>query len=181
MLDNLQFKRDSLPMDDEDLATVAKAVIPLIRGGVHRLPDMPLMIAKLVLRVSAKPPAPETPPPRPAGPRSTVALVPRLHRGQDYLGPEPTEPCTYTDAELYRLIVAKALLESRAQSKSEFDEQVFQYNSFVGGIKRADIIINARRLRPGCMAYKLGKTMVCDCGASWPADSDDRPDCKVLP
>jgi hypothetical protein len=82
----------------------------------------------------------------------------------------------YSDAELYRIIVAKALREGRFHSKADFDVAA----SELGTIEQADEIIAFNRLRPDCDAWRHGQLMVCECGASWKVDEPNPPVCRKV-
>jgi hypothetical protein len=83
----------------------------------------------------------------------------------------------YADAELYRIVAAQAITDGSVQTKAEFDAIVRTLGTVVG----ADELIAFRRLRPGCKAWRHGQRMICDCGATWLADDNDPPSCKVMP
>jgi hypothetical protein len=92
--------------------------------------------------------------------------------------PAPAEVANdYTDAELYRIVVAQALTDGVVSTKAEFDARVRQ----LGNVLAADELIAFRNLRSGCKAWRHGKRMVCDCGATWLANDVDPPHCKELP
>jgi hypothetical protein len=92
--------------------------------------------------------------------------------------PAPPEvSALYTDAQLYKLVVAQALTYGMASTKAEFDEMV--RNS--GNLPGANELIAFRTLRPGCKAWRHGKSMICDCGAHWRADDANPPKCMVMP
>ncbi|MFC7515125.1 hypothetical protein ACFQUU_08930 [Herbaspirillum sp. GCM10030257] len=80
----------------------------------------------------------------------------------------------FTDAELYRLVVAQAITDGTVQTKADFDAMV----RTLGTVAGADELIAFRKLRPGCKAWRHGKRMVCDCGTAWLADNPSPPDCK---
>lgn len=89
--------------------------------------------------------------------------------------PAPPEVAdSYTDAELYRIVVAQALTDGVVSSKAEFDARVRQ----LGNVLAADELIEFRKIRPGCRAWRHGKAMVCDCGTTWRIDTEDAPPCK---
>jgi hypothetical protein len=79
----------------------------------------------------------------------------------------------YTEDELYRLIVARALVDGQVETKAEFDAQVRQ----LGDLDAADKIIAFRARRPGCIAVEFSGLFECACGVSWTAD-DPEPACK---
>lgn len=72
----------------------------------------------------------------------------------------------YTEDELYRLIVARALVDGLVESKAEFDAQVRQ----LGDLDEADKIIAFHCRRPGCIAVEFSGQFECACGVSWAAD-----------
>lgn len=85
--------------------------------------------------------------------------------------PAPAEVAAqYTDAQLYRIVVAQALINGTASTKAEFDAMVRE----LGNVAGADELINFRSLRPGCRAWRYGSRMLCECGATW-ADQDECP------
>jgi hypothetical protein len=79
----------------------------------------------------------------------------------------------YTDAELYRLIVARNLCDGAVACKADFDAQVRQ----LGDIETADDIIAFRDKRPGCIAVEFSGIFECACGVSWAADDPAPPAC----
>lgn len=103
-------------------------------------------------------------------------LVPKEGNPWFCFRPDP-EPGTriYNDAQLYRLIVAKALREGRAPSKAAFDAEVRR----LGTIEEADEVIAFNKRRPGCKAWLYGRRMVCDCGRSWLVSEPDPPKCNA--
>jgi hypothetical protein len=80
----------------------------------------------------------------------------------------------YTDAELYRLIVARVLLDGDARDKAEFDDQVRR----LGDIEASDKLIAFRTQRPGCIANDYGDKFECACGVAWDADNPNPPACQ---
>jgi hypothetical protein len=80
----------------------------------------------------------------------------------------------YSDAELYRIVVAQALTDGIVATKAEFDNFV----RGLGNVMAADELITFRNTRFGCRAWRYGKRMVCDCGTSWLADDANPPPCK---
>jgi hypothetical protein len=79
----------------------------------------------------------------------------------------------YNDGELYRLIVARSLVDGAAPCKADFDAQVRQ----LGDLEEADKIIAFRDLRPGCIASDHSGRFECACGLSWAADDPAPPAC----
>jgi hypothetical protein len=92
--------------------------------------------------------------------------------GRDKPLPETSE--RYSDAQLYRILVAEALTDGAVSTKAEFDEMVHQ----IRNIQDADELIAFRNLRPGCKAWRHGKMLVCECGAAWVANDPAPPPCK---
>jgi hypothetical protein len=86
----------------------------------------------------------------------------------------PEEAAKYSDAKLYRILVARALYSGAARNKAEFDKRV----RTLGTLAAADELIAFREKRFGCRAWRHGSSMVCECGVSWPVDSIDPPHCK---
>lgn len=80
----------------------------------------------------------------------------------------------YSDAELYRLFVARQLLDGVAACKAEVDAWVRQ----LGDIETADKFIAYRNKRPGCIAMDWGDEFTCACGAKWAADDATPPACR---
>jgi hypothetical protein len=80
----------------------------------------------------------------------------------------------YTDAELYRIVVAQALTNGTVLTKADFDAIV----RTLGNISGADELIAFRDLRLGCRAWRYGKRMVCECGVTWAVDTPNPPRCK---
>jgi hypothetical protein len=92
--------------------------------------------------------------------------------------PAPAEVAAeYSDAELYRIVVAQALTNGTVSTKAEFDSIV----RTLGNVGGADELIAFRKLRPGCHAWRHGKSMVCECGVTWQVDDTNPPHCKVMP
>lgn len=79
----------------------------------------------------------------------------------------------YSDAELYRIIVAQSLREGRFTSKYEFDAAA----RAIGTIEEADRLIAFSKLRPGCRAHQVGGWMGCECGARWSVGDSNPPSC----
>jgi len=74
----------------------------------------------------------------------------------------------YSDAELYRIIVAKAIHEGRFYSKAQFDLAARE----LATIEQADELLAMLERRPGCEAWRRGQLMVCECRVTW--KDDDR-------
>jgi hypothetical protein len=107
---------------------------------------------------------------------TTVDLMPPAQRHALDLPKDPVPGSdAYNDAQLYKIIVAKALREGRFRSKGEFDLEVRRF----GTIKDAEEIIAFSKLRPGCNAWRYGRRFVCECGTSWRADDSNPPACKM--
>lgn len=83
----------------------------------------------------------------------------------------------FTDADLYKIVVAQALTNGTVSTKGEFDAIV----RTLGNIRGAEELIAFRNIRPGCKAWRHGKRMVCECGSSWVVDDPEPPRCKELP
>jgi len=83
---------------------------------------------------------------------------------------------SYTDAQLYRIVVAQALTDGLVATKADFDKRV----RTLGNVIAADELIAFRNLRPGCRAWRHGKSMVCECGSAWAVDNADPPKCKPV-
>jgi hypothetical protein len=79
----------------------------------------------------------------------------------------------YTDAELYRLIVAQTIQSGSATCKADFDSQVRK----IGRLEAADKVIALTDRRPGCAAKLAGERFRCECGATWSADDQEIPAC----
>lgn len=92
--------------------------------------------------------------------------------------PAPGEAATkYTDAELYRIVVAQALTNGTASTKAEFDAIV----RTLGNVGGADELIAFRNIRQSCKAWRYGTHMVCECGRSWRVDDASPPTCRSMP
>jgi hypothetical protein len=80
----------------------------------------------------------------------------------------------YADAELYRLVVARTLVDGAASCKAEFDALVRK----LGDIEECDKIIAFRNQRPGCIAGECSGRYECPCGVSWAIDEPNPPGCR---
>jgi hypothetical protein len=83
----------------------------------------------------------------------------------------------YSDAELYRILVAQAMTDGAVATKAQFDGAV----RTLGNVRDADELIAFRNLRPGCRAWRHGKTMTCECSVHWRIDDPAPPYCKEMP
>jgi hypothetical protein len=103
--------------------------------------------------------------------------VPETNRSAiQQMRPAPDEiAAQYTDAELYRIICAQALTNGAFLTKGEFDAHV----RTLGNINGADELIAMRNKRPGCRAWRHGRSFVCECGTTWRADDTNPPACKM--
>ncbi|MFC7515126.1 hypothetical protein ACFQUU_08935 [Herbaspirillum sp. GCM10030257] len=50
---NIYYKRDSKPIDDEDMRSVRQAVTPIIAAGPGPEKDYALLLAKMMFRIEA--------------------------------------------------------------------------------------------------------------------------------
>lgn len=75
----------------------------------------------------------------------------------------------YTEDELYRIIVARMLVDGQVANKAEADA----WARSLGDLDEADKIITFRDQRPGCIAVEDSGVYECACGVSWAADSPD--------
>jgi hypothetical protein len=84
--------------------------------------------------------------------------VPETNRSAiQQMRPAPDEiAAQYTDAELYRIICAQALTNGAFLTKGEFDAHV----RTLGNINGADELIAMRNKRPGCRAWRHGRSFV---------------------
>jgi hypothetical protein len=83
----------------------------------------------------------------------------------------------YTDAELYRIVVARTIADGNVPCKADFDAQVRQ----IGDLEECDKIIAFTDQRPGCIASEDCDRFICPCGNQWNADDADQPVCKEMP
>ncbi len=104
----------------------------------------------------------------------TAQLTLSLKRFSRHRRQDPAAVSTaYSDADLYRLIVAQALTSGVVSSKEELDNFI----RGIGNLPDADEIIKFSKVRPGCRAWRHGTKMMCDCGVSWQIGSS-APFCK---
>lgn len=80
----------------------------------------------------------------------------------------------YTDAELYRVLAARLLIDGNFDSKAALDAWVRN----AGDLEEADKIIAFNAKRPGCIANELFGKFECACGVKWLPDDPSPPDCK---
>jgi hypothetical protein len=80
----------------------------------------------------------------------------------------------YSDAEKYRLIVARAITSGGATCKADFERQIRK----IGDIDEADRIIALTDKRPGCRANVENFRFECRCGNAWNFDQEPPP-CKA--
>jgi hypothetical protein len=80
----------------------------------------------------------------------------------------------YTDAELYRLIVARHLVDGAAGCKEGVDSMV----RGLGDLDEADKVIAFRDQRPGCVATDYSGRYDCPCGVSWEIGDPNPPACR---
>jgi hypothetical protein len=81
-----------------------------------------------------------------------------------------------SDAELYRIVVADYLRNGWVRSKAEFDAEVRRTST----LEMADQSIAFAASRPGCLAWRRGRKMVCECGNTWSVGDPAPPHCKDL-
>lgn len=98
------------------------------------------------------------------------------------LAPEERGPSQFpgnadlSDAELYRIVVADFLRHGWIHSKAEFDAEVRRTST----LEMADQQIAFAASRPGCLAWRHGRKMVCECGNTWSVGDPAPPHCKDL-
>lgn len=81
---------------------------------------------------------------------------------------------TYSDGDLYRLFVARQLLDGYAATKEDVDAEVRK----LGDIEAANELIEFRNRRPGCIASDYTTRFQCACGVSWTSDDANPPACQ---
>lgn len=86
------------------------------------------------------------------------------------------ERANYSDAELYRLLAAKFLVDGVFASMAEMDHAV----RALGDLESANKIIEFRAWRPGCVAADYGdEGFRCACGVQWIGPANQGPKCKM--
>lgn len=80
----------------------------------------------------------------------------------------------YSDAELYRIIVAKAIHKGRFYSKAQFDLAARE----LAIIEQADELLAMLERRLGCEARRRGQPMVCECRVMSRDGDRSPPACK---
>lgn len=80
----------------------------------------------------------------------------------------------YDDADLYRILVARNLLDGYCANKSEFDAMVRS----MGDLAAADKLIAFRDQRPSCIATEFADGFSCACGIKWSHNDLNPPCCQ---
>ena len=84
------------------------------------------------------------------------------------------EDWEYSDAELYCIIVAKAIYKERFYSKAQIDLAARD----LGIVEQADELLAMLEWRPDCEARRRGQLMVCECGVTRKVGDRSPPACK---
>jgi hypothetical protein len=105
-------------------------------------------------------------------------LLLSAHNSDPQRRPAPPEASEqYSDAQLYKILVAQALTDFALGTKAEFDALVRQ----LGDVRSADELIAFRNIRHSCKAWRHGKRMVCECGSAWNVDDPSPANCNEGP